>query len=264
VRIHYGKAAIPVYRTDGVRTLFAAEVDVDVYGERFAPAYTEGDNSMVVATDTMKNFVHAIALDFEGDSFEDFLERVGLRLLETYPDTERLRLTARELTFARESEVLFRRVEADRAVAELELDRAGVLDQRSGRHGLRLLKLTGSSFARFARDEHTTLPERADRLLFVHLDVSWRHRDPRERVRSEDVRSSVIATFDEFVSASIQHLVHEMGRRLLAEFPGIVEVSFEAENRTWDTARVSETDPRAAVYTDPRPAHGVISLTLAR
>jgi urate oxidase len=219
---------------------------------------------MVVATDTMKNFVHATALDFEGDALEDFVELVGSRFLEAYGDVERIRVSARALPFARESDVLFRRVEADYAVAELELDRTGILDQRSGRRGLRLLKITGSSFASFARDEHTTLPERTDRPLFVRLDLSWNHRDPRERARSEDVRSSVLATFDDFVSMSIQHLVHEMGTRLLAEFPAIAEVAFEAQNRTWDPVQVSQADPRVKVYTDPRPAHGVISLTIAR
>ena len=64
--IHYGKAEISVYRTDGVRSLLGAEVELDVFGENFMPAYTEGDNRLVVATDTMKNFVHAAALDYEG------------------------------------------------------------------------------------------------------------------------------------------------------------------------------------------------------
>ena len=31
--IHYGKAAVSVYRTDGVSTLFAAEVDLDASDE---------------------------------------------------------------------------------------------------------------------------------------------------------------------------------------------------------------------------------------
>ena len=47
-------------------------------------------------------------------------------------------------------------------------------------------------------------------------------------------------------------------------FPQLAEISFEAENRLWDTAQVSEEDGRVRVYTDPRPPFGVISLTLAR
>ena len=30
---------------------------VEVYGDNFLPSYTEGDNSMVVATDSIKNLV---------------------------------------------------------------------------------------------------------------------------------------------------------------------------------------------------------------
>jgi urate oxidase len=45
--ISYGKAGISVYR-HGERSLFAASVDVEVLGRSFLPAYTDGDNSMVV------------------------------------------------------------------------------------------------------------------------------------------------------------------------------------------------------------------------
>jgi urate oxidase len=63
---------------------------------------------------------------------------------------------------------------------------------------------------------------------------------------------------------SIQHLVYQMGQRVLADFPEIAEVAFEAQNRLWDTVKVSDGDPRTRVYSDPRPAHGVIGLTLRR
>ena len=63
---------------------------------------------------------------------------------------------------------------------------------------------------------------------------------------------------------SIQHLVHEMGTRLLTRFEGLAEVSFEAQNRLWDTSKVSESDPTVKVFSDPKPAHGAIGLTLTR
>src|SRR5206468_6253149 len=63
-QISYGKMQIPLYRTyaapmSGVKSipesgftgrnniLFAAEVDVEVFGDNFMPAYTDGDNSNV-------------------------------------------------------------------------------------------------------------------------------------------------------------------------------------------------------------------------
>jgi urate oxidase / 2-oxo-4-hydroxy-4-carboxy-5-ureidoimidazoline decarboxylase len=83
-------------------------------------------------------------------------------------------------------------------------------------------------------------------------------------VSSADVRDSLAETFDDFNSKSIQHLVHEMGRRLLDGFPAIAELSFEAQNRLWDTAEISKSDERVKIYTDPRPPYGMIGLTLTR
>jgi urate oxidase len=262
--IHYGKDEVSVYRSDSVRSLWGAEVRIDVFGDNFLPAYTEGDNSMVVATDTMKNFVHVAALEFEGEDLEAFAEHLGRRFLATYGHIERVGVGVRERPFARRSDVLYQRLHDDYGVVELTMGRDGTADHRSGRAGLELIKITGSSFASFARDELTTLPEVRDRPLFVHLDVYWRYADWGRRVSSETVRDAIAKTFDDFASMSIQHLVHEMGTRALARFAELAEISFEAQNRLWDTAQTSETDEKVRVYTDPRPPFGMIGLVLRR
>ena len=69
MRISYGKLRVPVHRIERDE-LFACEISVEVLGENFAAAYTEGDNSNVVATDTMKNFVLREALQFEGTTLD--------------------------------------------------------------------------------------------------------------------------------------------------------------------------------------------------
>ena len=264
LRIGYGKEAVSVYRTDGVSSLFAVEVGMTLRGASFVPSYTEGDNTLVVATDSMKNFIQMTALEYDGESLEGFLELLARRFLDTYGQVERIELTGREVPFARRSEQSFQAVGGDRAVAELALGRDGTLEHRSGREGLRLLKLTGSSFEGFVRDEYTTLADSRDRPLFIHLDVHWRNVDFAARANGEAVRDSVAATFADFDSASIQELVHEMGLRALDAFPEIEEVSFVGENRLWDTAQVSGSDQRVRVYTDPRPPYGRIELTLRR
>ncbi len=264
MHVQYGKAAVAFYRSDGRSSLFAGEVRLEVFGQNIARAWTEGDNAVILPTDTMKNFIHARALEYPGASLEEFLEHLGRQFLAAYGHVEEIRMRARELPFARETRVLFRRIYDDYGIAELTLGRSGILDHRSGREALHLIKLTGSSFARFLRDDYTTLPEMEDRPLFIYLNAYWRHRSSHERVTSEQVRGSLLATFDSFVSRSIQHLVHEMGQRLLAGFPAIAEVSFEAENRLWDTAEVSAANPRVKVYCDPRPPYGASTLTLTR
>jgi urate oxidase len=264
VIIGYGKEAVSVYRTDGVRSLFAAAIGMTARGPAFLPSYTEGDNTLVVATDSMKNFIQITALDYDGTSLEGFLELLARRFLDTYDQVERIELTARELPFARRTEQSFQGLDGDHAVAELTLDRSGALEHRCGRVGIRLVKLTGSSFAGFVRDEYTTLAESHDRPLYVHLDMHWRNREFATRAPGEDLRDSVAATFAEFDSASIQELVHQMGVRLLDRFQELEEVSFEGENRLWDTAQVLGSDQRVRVYTDPRPPFGRIELTLRR
>jgi urate oxidase len=269
--IRYGKHNVSFYRTHPSRGLLGGRVSIDVFGDNFMPAYTEGDNREVVATDTMKNFVYAMALEYQGASHEGFAAFLGRRLLETYPQMNALRLFVREAPFAAHSDKLLSPLEDDYGTVELELGRDGLRSLRCGRHNLRLVKLTGSAFRDFARDAYTTLPEVADRPLYVHLDVDWRYQvvadgvsDGKGRIDSEAVREAVITTFDDFVSMSIQHLVYEMGTRLLARFSGMSEVSFDAENRLWDTSKASDADPKTRVFSDPKPAHGSIGLTLRR
>jgi urate oxidase len=304
--IYYGKADVATYRTYGTplggittipessftgkaNILMAANIEVQVLGTAFMAAYTEGDNSLVVATDTMKNFIHRESMAFEGATLEEWIDFIGRRFLETYPHMERLRVSGVEVPFEplvvpssddgdfEASEVLFSRQHDDRSNAWILLERADngeirVADLAAGRQGLQLMKVTGSAFADFARDEYTTLPERRDRPLYVHMDVSWKYGNPAEAldpaharyVAAEQVADLCGAVFNRFVSLSIQHLVNEMGQAILDHWPQLSEVSFEAQNRLWDLSITSETDERVKVYCDPRPPFGRIGLVLKR
>ncbi len=302
--IHYGKADVKVYRTHAAplvgvmgipespfngreNTLMAAELEVVVRGDAFLDAYTRGDNQRVVATDTMKNFMHAASLACGASTLEGWLHDLGIRFLETYPHMERLTMIGRELPFAAAvvpeadgfaaSEVLFSRDRNDRSTASLDLERDGsgglrITGHACGRTDLNLVKLTGSAFADFARDEHTTLPERRDRPLYIWCDIGWRYvdpvdgfgTDPSRYVAGEQVADLAGAVFHQFVSLSIQHLVHEIGSRMLARWPQLAEVSFEAQNRLWDLVGESEDDPRVRTYADPRPPFGRLGLVMRR
>jgi len=70
--------------------------------------------------------------------------------------------------------------------------------------------------------------------------------------------------FHEFVSLSIQHLVNEIGARMLDRWPQLAEVSFDTQNRLWDVGAESSEDPRVKTYADPRPPFGHIGLVLRR
>ena len=116
--IHYGKADVKVYRTYGTplrrrdarspsrrspggeNTLMAAEIEVIVRGEVFLDAYTRGDNRLVVATDTMKNFIHAASPGLPGRHAGGLAAPCRLAASwQTYPHMERLTMVGRELPF---------------------------------------------------------------------------------------------------------------------------------------------------------------------
>ena len=239
--ISYGKGQVSLYRTyaqplTGLtpipesaftgrdQTLFALEVEVEVFGQNFLPAYTEGDNRNVVATDTMKNFIHTQALAFTGTTLESFLDFLGRQFLATYPQMQALRVTGKEQVFipARvpegagwaDSGVLFSSSHSDHATAALDFARQGddvsVVAHRCGRVGLQLIKVTGSSFSNFLRDAHTTLPDRIDRPLFIYLDVGWRYADVADLLNSDTSRPFRKPTTGRIAVKVINHLGDEV------------------------------------------------------
>lgn len=304
--ISYGKADVKVYRIHGTpltgvtaipespfagrqNILMAAEIEVVVRGTTFMDAYTKGDNRLVVATDTMKNFIHAASLECPAATLEGWLHHVGSAFLATYPHMERLTMLGRELPFPAAvvpaadgdgfavSDVLFGRDRNDHSTVSLDLERddsggVRITGHACGREELQLIKITGSAFVDFARDEHTTLPERRDRPLYVWTDVGWRYADPTDALGSdparyvagEQVADLAASVFHQFVSLSIQHLVNEIGSRMLARWPQLAEVSFQATNRLWDAGALSKTDDRVKTYADPRPPFGRIGLVMRR
>jgi len=273
MEIQYGKTRVIFFRlARRSAPPFAASVTIDVFGERFASAYTEGDNREVVATDTMKNFVYATAAHFDGSTAEQYVMFLGQRLLQTYPQMERIRVTAHEVPLDPAhggSDVVFRMTRGDAAMSEADFERGGgeivPTAARSGIEGMRLLKTTGSSFAEFARDQYTSLPDLVDRPLTIRLDAHWRYDDPRRAsggISSELVRRAIEQTFHEFNSRSIQHLLHVMGTRLLSGFPVLGEVEFAAENHTPDAVTELRGDVR--VFAEPRQTFGKIGLVLRR
>ncbi|ERJ19608.1 Uric acid degradation bifunctional protein PucL [Salinisphaera shabanensis E1L3A] len=299
--IEYGKCAVTMYRsyaapltgitpipesgfTGRANRLFAVDVEVHVLGDHFEAAYTKGDNQAVVATDTMKNFILKQGLAFEGATIEGLLHFLATRFLDTYADMAGMKILGREQPFMaaqvpdsqgglEASDRLFSRSRDDFGYAEMTVMRGAqaheITAQRSGRLGMQLIKLTGSSFMNFPRDEHTTLPERRDRPLFIYLDVYWRYRqaanavasDHRDYVDAQQLRDLLQVVFHEFNSLSIQHLVHAMGERIFARYPQLGELHFEAQNRLWDTAFEAD-DGHAKTYCDPRPPYGHIMLTV--
>lgn len=295
--MNYGKEKIAVYRTygtplEGVRTipespfdgrdntLFGLDIRVQLEGDEFLPSFSEGDNSMVVATDTMKNFVHHQLGEYDGTTPEAFLNFVGSRFLDQYSQIDAVRMSANEVPFDElsipgddgfeSSDLVYRVSDNESAFGEVYVEQGEdgpvISDQTSGVTGLELVKVEGSSFTDYVQDEYTTLPEREDRTLYITLDIFWdyEHSDdalgeePERYVPAEQVRDIAQVVFHEVNSNSIQDLIYQIGLRVLERFPQLESVTFEANNRTWlavrddiegeEEARVLKEPPRPTGY----------------
>lgn len=274
-RNYYGKGDVTVYRLqrdgsqpEGQSPVFGASVTMLLYGEAFWPTYTTGDNTGLVATDSMKNFIQRETLNFTGGDLEAYCRFLAEKFLATYPQTGGIQVEAMEAPYAplEGSRVAFAPAGPERAMARLELTREGTVEARSGIRGFRLLRLGGSAFQGFVRDQYTTLPEIANRPLHMWLDLEWLYGSAEAWLTggaaTAQVRRTVREVFDGFASGSIQEVIYRIGTRLLEEMPAMAEVHLEANNRTWDT--VAEVGEQAGVYTDARPPYGILGLTLRR
>ncbi len=278
-RNYYGKGDVIVYRLHregqvppGKSPVFGANVTLLIYGDAFWPTYETGDNTGLIATDSMKNFIQRETLNFPGFALEEYCEFLAARFLETYPHVAGAQIRAEELPYQGivNGSVAFTPSGPDRATAQLELRRAGdrleTAELRSGIQNFRLLRLGGSAFHGFVRDQYTTLPDIHNRPLHMWLGLDWLYTRPEtgysDGVITATVRRMVREIFHAFESGSIQQIIYQIGTDMLAQIPEIAEVNLEGNNRTWDS--VAEAGDRIGVYTEARPPFGCLGLTLRR
>lgn len=203
----------------------------------FAAAYTAGDNSGVVATDTMKNTVYALAADHPFDDVEDF----GLALTDHFLQTSSRVASARvELV-----EHLWERIDAAGAPDPYAFRRAGSERRTAvvargadsvrvlaGIEDLVVMKTARSGFAGFPRDRYTTLQETADRLMATAVRATWRYSRPYVAFGPlwAEVRRILLATFASHDSRSVQQTLYAMGEAVL-ETLDVEEIHLAMPNR---------------------------------
>ncbi len=273
-RSYYGKGDVVAYRLHrdgkvphGRRAVFGANVLMLLYGEAFWPTYTTGDNTGLIATDSMKNFIQRETNHFDGWDLEEYCRFLAATFKNKYPQVEGLQVSAAEIRY---DEMVggqaFTPAGPERATARVEIGAHGIVEAVSGLRGFRLLRLGGSAFTGFVRDEYTTLPELRNRPLHMWLDLEWAYTTHAAAFNQghavAKARQIVHEVFRTFESGSIQEVIYRMGEKLLDQIPTLAEVHLEAQNRTWDT--VEERGDHLGVYTDPRPPYGCLGLRLKR
>jgi urate oxidase len=239
----YGKSEVrlvKVSRREGAHDLRDLTVDVGLEGE-FEAAYTEGDNSGLLATDTMRNTVYALAQEDPLEDLESFGQRLVEHFLAAGVGVTRARVHIVEHPWTRLAldgrphEHAFQRGSGGNRVATVTGDGDGVggLQIEAGVDDLLVLKTTGSGWEGFLRDRYTTLAETSDRILATIITARWSYvgRDIDHEDSWRRVRDTILEAFCDHYSPSVQFTLHHMGKAVLDACPEVARISFSLPNK---------------------------------
>jgi urate oxidase len=238
----------------------------------FVAAHTDGDNTLVVATDTMKNTAYAFAKEHLDASIEAY----GLALAEHFlavPQVDRATVNVREHAWrtiavdgAPAPDAFVRSGEGTR-VATVSATGAGA-SVEAGVEDLIVLKTTRSSFSGFPRDAYTTLPDTDDRMAATKLTAIWSYGSPDVDADAsfEAIRSDLLETWADHDSPSIQTSIWIIARAILERHDEVQEIRMVLPNlHHWlvDLSPFGLENDRE-IYTPTSEPYGLIEATVRR
>jgi len=270
----YGKAAIRLVRVGRDATphrLRDLTVAVALEGD-FTAAHVDGDNSLVVATDTMKNTAYALAAEHLTGSIEDFATVLGRHFLE-FDQVDRSIVNIREHAWqaievaGKPARDAFVRTGEGTRVATAAVGRDATVVE-AGIEDLVVMKTTRSAFSGFPRDRFTTLAETDDRLMATKVTAIWRYGSPDIDFDAtwNAVRATLLEVFADHDSPSVQTSIWIMGKAMLERHEELDEVRMVLPNLhhwTVDLDRFGIDNDRL-VYVATTEPHGLIEATVRR
>ncbi|KAI0312236.1 uricase [Amylostereum chailletii] len=303
----YGKDRIRVFRVvrgdGGVHNIVEYNVTALLEGA-IDVSYTQADNRVVVATDSIKNITYYLAKTSPHIlSPSRFALHLGTHLVSKYSHISKAVVTVEVLRWARiepggkPHPHGFWRDGDEKRIVKVEVDQTkeGVLAKAEG--GIRdllVLKSTGSAFENFVRDEYTTLVEVNDRIFSTAVDLVYTyspvsitgHGDgstlEEANVGKKDggvwdddavatsVRNITLEVFATDESASVQATLYKMGQTILANNPGVGSVRIALPNKHYIPVDmkyigVDNTTPaNAEVFVPVDAPSGLITATVTR
>ncbi|KIK34064.1 hypothetical protein CY34DRAFT_812888 [Suillus luteus UH-Slu-Lm8-n1] len=268
----YGKDLVRVFRVVRGKDFHqVVEYNVTVLLEGdIETSYTVADNSVVVATDSIKNITYYLAkISPHILSPERFALHLGTYLVSKYAHIHRAFVSLEKLRWSRITlsgnvdphPHSFVRDGDDKQTVEVEVDASAGKDKlsakvTSGITDLLVLKSTGSAFHGYIHDEYTTLPEVTDRVLSTSVDLAYTFKPislspPTDTAKLEftipegfalgsvwdgdavtiRARNGTLDIFSLDESASVQATLYKMGQRVIAENAGVDSVTYKLPNK---------------------------------
>jgi urate oxidase len=248
-------------------------VDVALEGD-FAESYLAGDNRRVVATDTMKNTVYALAADHPLADAESFALALTDHFLLRNAHVAAATVAIVQSQWQRITTPVgphrhsFVGGGPERRTCRVRRDRAG-LEVRSGIAGLPLLKTADSAFRGFPRDEFTTLAETDDRIFATLLNAEWTYRANAEvnwNAAYEGIRSAMIGVFADHQSLAVQQTLYAMGQAALAACDAAASIYLEMPNQHRIPVNLAPLGKpnRNEIFVTTSEPFGLITATLTR
>jgi urate oxidase len=246
-------------------------VDVELQGS-FDTAYTDGDNSLVIATDTCRNTIYVLAKDDPLDSIESFGSTVANHFLRQYAHVARVTVSLSERKWHRLLDCphgfLGTDNETPTAVITATRDIDFAIVVRGGLENLMIAKTTQSGFASFHRDEYRTLPDTDDRILATSMKASWTYNAKVTDYNHsrEQIRSALLSTFIDHYSHSVQETLYKMAEAALSAAESISTITLTMPNKhhiAFNMAPFNRTNDNEVFVVTDEP-FGFISATVDR
>lgn len=286
----YGKENVRVCKVErdkrtGVHTVTEMTVTVLLEGA-IESSYTKADNSVIIATDSIKNTVYIKTKENPVTPPERYAAVLGSHFIETYSHITTAKVdiisdhwTRMEVS-GQSHPHAFVRKGAERRLVQTEVG-TGKIVVRSGLYDLALLKSTGSQFNGFIRDEYTVLPDVWDRILSTKVHCLWTWElfaslgavhaaAPKFDEALTNAREITMKVFAEEESASVQNTMYKMCTQLLHAIPDVQVVEYKLPNMHYHPIDLSwfhgmqNLDQHAEVYLPQSSPNGLIELKVSR
>ncbi|KAE8146100.1 hypothetical protein BDV25DRAFT_163124 [Aspergillus avenaceus] len=287
----YGKDNVRVYKVHkdektGVQTVVEMTVCVLLEGE-IDTSYTKADNSVIVATDSIKNTIYILAKQHPVTPPELFGSILGTHFIEKYKHIHAAHAHivthrwARMDVDGKPHPHSFVRDSEEKRNVQVDVVEGQGIDISSSLSKLTVLKSTNSQFWGFLRDEYTTLKETWDRILSTDVDAAWQWKrfsgldEVRSAVPQFDTtwsaaREITLKTFAEDNSASVQNTMYKMAEQILARQPLVETVDYSLPNKHYFEIDLSwhkdlqNTGKNAEVYAPQSDPNGLIKCSVGR